>query len=91
MARVNVYLPDELLVSAKAAELPISELTQAAVRDALVRRERRKSLERFIDDLVDTQGPATDAEIAEADAWAAAAVAAAPGSKRARAKGSRAS
>jgi post-segregation antitoxin (ccd killing protein) len=35
MARVNVYLPDELAEEAKAAGLNVSGLTQAAVRGAL--------------------------------------------------------
>ncbi len=35
MARVNVYLPDELAEEAKAAGLNVSGLTQQAVRGAL--------------------------------------------------------
>lgn len=35
MARVNVYLPDELADQAKAAGLNVSSLTQEAVRTAL--------------------------------------------------------
>ena len=35
MARVNVYLPDELAEEAKAAGLNVSGLTQEAVRGAL--------------------------------------------------------
>ncbi|HEY6316281.1 MAG TPA: type II toxin-antitoxin system CcdA family antitoxin [Acidimicrobiia bacterium] len=35
MARVNVYLPDELAEEAKAAGLNVSGLTQEAVRSAL--------------------------------------------------------
>ncbi len=35
MARVNVYLPDELAASAREAGLNISGLTQDAVQDAL--------------------------------------------------------
>jgi post-segregation antitoxin (ccd killing protein) len=38
MARVNVYLPDELAEEAKAAGLNVSGLTQAAVRGALSAR-----------------------------------------------------
>jgi post-segregation antitoxin (ccd killing protein) len=76
MARVNVYLPDDLLASAKEADLPVSELTQAAVREALARRDRLEALERFIDDLAETQGQATAEEVAEAGAWAESVVAA---------------
>ena len=35
MARVNVYLPDDLAARARAAGLNVSGLTQAAVRGAL--------------------------------------------------------
>jgi post-segregation antitoxin (ccd killing protein) len=35
MARVNVYLPDDLAAEAKAAGLNVSNLTQEALRGAL--------------------------------------------------------
>lgn len=35
MARVNVYLPDDLAAQAKAAGLNVSSLTQQALRSAL--------------------------------------------------------
>lgn len=35
MARVNVYLPDDLAAEAKAAGLNVSNLSQAALRSAL--------------------------------------------------------
>jgi len=35
MARVNVYLPDDLAAEARAADLNVSKLTQEAVRAAL--------------------------------------------------------
>lgn len=35
MARVNVYLPDDLAAEAKAAGLNVSNLTQEALRSAL--------------------------------------------------------
>jgi post-segregation antitoxin (ccd killing protein) len=39
MARVNVYLPDELAESARAAGLNISGITQEAIRSALAGAE----------------------------------------------------
>ena len=36
MARVNVYLPDDLAAEARAAGLNVSNLTQEALRSALV-------------------------------------------------------
>lgn len=38
MARLNVYVPDELADQAKAADLNISALAQAAIADELRRR-----------------------------------------------------
>lgn len=35
MARINVYVPDELADAARAAELNVSALTQDAIRTAL--------------------------------------------------------
>ena len=35
MARVNVYLPDDLAAAARAADLNISNLTQDAIRQEL--------------------------------------------------------
>lgn len=39
MARVNVYLPDELAADARAAGLNVSQLTQEALRSALAARQ----------------------------------------------------
>ncbi|WP_431878566.1 type II toxin-antitoxin system CcdA family antitoxin [Amycolatopsis sacchari] len=38
MARLNVYVPDELAERAKAADLNVSALVQAAIADELQRR-----------------------------------------------------
>jgi post-segregation antitoxin (ccd killing protein) len=38
MARLNVYIPDELAEQAKSAKLNISALAQAAIADELQRR-----------------------------------------------------
>ena len=35
MARLNVYVPDELAAAARAAELNVSAITQEAIRAAL--------------------------------------------------------
>ncbi len=47
MARVNVYLPDDLAAAAKAADLNVSSLTQAALRRALAASD----LDRWLADL----------------------------------------
>lgn len=86
MPRVNVYLPEELAVEAKAAGLQVSELTQAAIRAELDRRNRAAALQEFLVELDGRQGPATADEMAQADRWAEAVVseaaAAARGAKR---------
>lgn len=45
MARVNVYLPDELADAARAADLNVSRLTQEAVAAELARRSTDAWLE----------------------------------------------
>jgi len=47
MARVNVYLPDELAASAREAGLNISGLTQDAVQDALAAVSTDRWLDRL--------------------------------------------
>lgn len=45
MARVNVYIPDELANEARQAELNVSGLTQAAIQEAL----NEKSVGQWLD------------------------------------------
>ena len=45
MARLNVYVPDELAERAKAADLNVSALAQAAIADELQRRATNSWLE----------------------------------------------
>lgn len=47
MARVNVYVPDELAERARAAGLNISGVTQDALREALAANETDRWLERL--------------------------------------------
>jgi hypothetical protein len=71
MARINVYVPDRLYQQAKRARLNVSELSQKAIRDELLRRERMKALDELLGDLAMQQGPGTTEEVAAAEAWAA--------------------
>ena len=48
MARVNVYLPDDLAAQAKAAGLNVSGLTQEAIESALAARR----VDDWLDDVV---------------------------------------
>jgi post-segregation antitoxin (ccd killing protein) len=47
MARVNVYLPDELAREARAAGLNISKVAQEALSDTLAHRETDRWLDRL--------------------------------------------
>jgi post-segregation antitoxin (ccd killing protein) len=47
MARVNVYLPDELAARAKEADLNVSSLTQRAIEQALAGRATNAWLDRI--------------------------------------------
>ncbi|HSZ14230.1 MAG TPA: type II toxin-antitoxin system CcdA family antitoxin [Solirubrobacteraceae bacterium] len=49
MARVNVYLPDELALQARAAGLNISKVTQAALSSTLADSETNRWLDRLDD------------------------------------------
>jgi post-segregation antitoxin (ccd killing protein) len=67
MARVNVYLPDDLAAEVRASGLNVSQVTQEALRAALspIRTDR------WLDDVLKL-GPTgiSSAEVAEAVAWA---------------------
>ena len=75
MARVNIYLPDELAADAKAAGLNVSQVAQDALREELRGRSTDAWLEQLValpplrathDDVI----AALDAVRAEAgDAW----------------------
>jgi post-segregation antitoxin (ccd killing protein) len=49
MARVNVYLPDDLAMSAREAGINVSAVTQQALRTALARSHTDRWLERLND------------------------------------------
>jgi post-segregation antitoxin (ccd killing protein) len=49
MARVNVYLPNELALAARAADLNISKITQEALSDNLAQSATDSWLDRLED------------------------------------------
>lgn len=57
MARVNVYLPDDLAAEARAAGLNVSGITQEALRDALAARK----VDAWLDDVAATRPVRMDA------------------------------
>lgn len=66
MARMQVYLPDDLYQKVKARGLPASELLQKAVRAELRRLELLAETERYVEQLVADVGAPTEEELREA-------------------------
>ncbi len=89
MARVNVYLPDDLHRDAKAAHLNVSELCQAAVREELGLRSRVEAMEHHLRQIEEAFGPASETEVAAAEAWADSVLGASRPSARRKAPGRR--
>lgn len=59
MARVNVYLPDDLANDARGARLNVSRLTQDAVREALIARRT----DVWLDQALEMKSPDIDVEV----------------------------
>ena len=70
MARVNVTMPDNLYAQARQQGLNISRLAQQAVTAELTRRSKIAQLDAYLAQLETEFGPISDAERAEASAWA---------------------
>lgn len=70
MARVNVTMPDDLYAQARQQGLNISRLAQQAVTAELTRRSKIAQLDEYLAQLEAQFGPVSDAEQAEASAWA---------------------
>jgi len=56
MGRMNVYLPDDLAEAARSADLNVSAITQAAVREALAAQET----DAWLDTLLETKTKPVD-------------------------------
>ena len=67
MARVNVYLPDDLADEVRAADINVSAVSQAALREALAARQ--------VDEWLDEVGRLPSAGVAQAEVLAAVAAA----------------
>jgi post-segregation antitoxin (ccd killing protein) len=70
MARMRIYLPDDLYKLVKARGLPASELLQKAVRAELRRQELLAETDRYVADLVAEVGAPTAAQRTRAAAMA---------------------
>jgi len=78
MTRVNVSIPDEVVLAAKAAGLNVSRLATAALVEALERFDKVADLDRYLTSLDEQVGLIGDSELVSASAWADAAFGAAP-------------
>lgn len=70
MARVNITMPDDLYGQARGAGLNISQLAQSAVAAELARLAKIAELDAYLTELEAELGPTSDAERADAKAWA---------------------
>ena len=70
MPRIQIYLPDDLYVAVKASGMPISELSQNAVRAALRREQLQAETDAYLQELAARLGGApTEKELGAADRW----------------------
>jgi hypothetical protein len=82
MARVNITVPDEVIVRARTAKLNISRIATAALVEELDRLVKLAELDAYLAELEAERGPITDEEAAEGRAWLDAVLAAPPVSEQ---------
>jgi hypothetical protein len=70
MARVNITVPDGLYDEAKLAGLNVSQVAQRAIASELGRLAKIAELDAYLGELETKFGPISDAERADAAAWA---------------------
>jgi post-segregation antitoxin (ccd killing protein) len=70
MARVNITMPDDLYDQAKRAGLNVSQVAQHAIASELTRLAKTAELDGYLAELDAELGPITEAERADAAAWA---------------------
>jgi post-segregation antitoxin (ccd killing protein) len=70
MARVNITVPDELLVRARSAGLNVSRLAASAVAEELDRLAKIAELDAYLAELDAELGPLGDQELTAAREWA---------------------
>ena len=70
MARVNISIPDQMLVHAKGAGLNISQLAARAITEELNRRSKLARLDAYLAELDAELGPADPQKAVEAEEWA---------------------
>jgi Arc/MetJ family transcription regulator len=70
MARVNITIPDDLLASARAADLNVSRLAASALSEELDRRAKITALDIYLAELEEELGPTSEADRVAAQQWA---------------------
>ena len=70
MARVNITVPDDVAIRARAAGLNVSRIATAALADELDRLAKIDALDTYLAELEDELGPASATELDEAARWA---------------------
>lgn len=70
MARVNITVPDDIAVRARAAGLNVSRVASAALADELDRLAKIEALDAYLAELDAELGPPTAKELADAAKWA---------------------
>jgi hypothetical protein len=78
IVRVNITVPDDVAVEAKAAGLNVSRVATAALVEELDRRRKIAALDDYLARLDADLGPISTDEAAEATRWADQLVAKAP-------------
>ena len=69
MARVNITIPDELVLRARAEKLNVSALAAAALEEELDRRAKVAALDAYLSELDRELGPVSAEEAAAAHEW----------------------
>jgi post-segregation antitoxin (ccd killing protein) len=82
MVRVNITVPDEVMVRARAAKLNISRIATAALIEELNRLVKLAELDAYLAELEAERGPITEKAAAEGRAWLDRALTAPPASDR---------
>ncbi len=70
MSRVNITVPDEVVVQAREAGLNVSRVATAALVEELDRRAKIEALDHYLEKLEAELGPIGPEEAAEATTWA---------------------
>jgi post-segregation antitoxin (ccd killing protein) len=69
MGRMNISMPDDLVAKAKALGLNVSRLAAAAVALEVRKAEKNAYIDRYLAELEAEQGPISEHEMRDAQAW----------------------